>query len=150
VLRDHEHQVANGADRFSHAEAEEHVSAGRRPTRRRARESGGLDEMAVGGVCVAIMLVFVGAPVVGLVVGGVTALGWLLWRPLPPLSTTAAACALLLRGDVRGPADAGEGWADMRTPRRLHRRRRSTKVLPEQRPGPAATWWIGHRGGGQR
>jgi hypothetical protein len=96
------------------------------------------------------MLVFVGAPVVGLAVGGATALGWLLWRPLPHLSTTAAACALLLRGDVRGPADAGEGSADTRGPRRLHQRRRPTRALPTRRPGPAARWWTGHRVGGQR
>jgi hypothetical protein len=43
-------------------------------------DRGGMSALAVGGVCIAIMFVVVGAPVVGLVLGGGTALGWLLWR----------------------------------------------------------------------
>jgi hypothetical protein len=107
VLSDHVQQAATDAERCSEAEAEEPGSAGWHPARRQPGEFRGLDEMAVGGVCVAIMLIFIGATVVGLVVGGATALGWLLWRPLPHLSTTTAACALLLRGDLRGASAAG-------------------------------------------
>jgi hypothetical protein len=109
VLSDHEQQAWRETVRCFDVEAEEPVRVSGHATHRRTRESHGLDEMAVGGLCVAIMLVFIGAPVVGLVVGGVTALGWLLWRPLPHLSTTTVACALLLRGDVKGASDAGEG-----------------------------------------
>src|SRR4051794_24612418 len=45
--------------------------------RRRTPDSGGREgvyALAVGGVCIAIMFVLVGVPVVGLAVGGVTAL----------------------------------------------------------------------------
>jgi hypothetical protein len=149
VLIDHEQQAWKDAVRFFDAEAEEALPTGRHPTRRRTRESDGLDELAVGGFCVAMMLVFIGAPVVGLVVGGATALGWLLWRPLPHLSTTTAACALLLRGDVKGASDAGRGSADTPGSRPLHQRPKPTRALPKGPPGPAARWWTGRREGGQ-
>jgi hypothetical protein len=150
MLSDHEQKAGKDTVRCFDAEAEEPVRASLHPARRRRRESRGLDEMAVGGVCVAIMLVFIGAPGVGLAVGGATALGWLLFRPLPHLSTTAAACALLLRGDVRGTSDAGGGSANTPGSRRLRQRRKATRALPKRPPGPAARWWTGHREGGQR
>jgi hypothetical protein len=150
VLSDHEQQTGKDTVRYFDAEAEEPVRASRHPARRRRRESRGLDEMAVGGVCVAIMLVFIGAPGVGLAVGGATALGWLLFRPLPHLSTTAAACALLLGGDVKCVSDAGAGPADTPESRPLHQRPKPTRALPKGPPGPAARWWTGHREGGQR
>jgi hypothetical protein len=150
VLIDHEQQARKDAVWFFDAEAEKPLPTGRHPTRRRTGESRGLDEVAVGGVCVAIMLVFIGAPVVGLVVGGATALGWLLWRPLPHLSTTTTACALLLRGDVRGVSDAGGGSANTPGPRRLHPRRQPTKALPKRRPGGVPRFWTGPREGGER
>jgi hypothetical protein len=150
VLSDHEQQAWKDTVRCFDVEAEEPVRASRHPTHRRTRESHGLDELAVGGLCVAIMLVFIRAPVVGLVVGGATALGWLLWRPLPHLSTTTVACALLLRGDVKGASDAGGGSADTPGSRPLHQRPKPTRALPKGPPGPAARWWTGHREGGQR
>jgi hypothetical protein len=77
VLSDHEQQIWKDTVRFFDAESEEPVPAGRQSTRRQSQGSSGRNELAVGGACVAIMLVFVGAPVVAVVVGGATALGWL-------------------------------------------------------------------------
>jgi hypothetical protein len=150
VLSDHEQQAWKDTVRCFDAEAEEPVRASRHRTHRRTRESRGQDELAVGGACIAIMLVFVGAPVVGLAVGGATALGWLLWRFWPQVSTTATVCALPVAGDVRGPAGAGGGAADTPGSRRLHQWRKPTKALPKRRPGGVARFWTGHREGGER
>jgi hypothetical protein len=151
VLSDHEQKAAwKDAARCFDVEAEGPVRASRQPTHWRTRESHGLDELAVGGFCVGVMLVFIGAPVVGLVVGGATAFGWLLWRPLPHLSTTTAACALLLRGDVKGASDAGGRVGGLAGVPTTHQRRKPTRALPKGPPGPAARLWTGHREGGQR
>jgi hypothetical protein len=150
VLSDHEQQAWKDTVRCFDAEAEEPVRASRHPTHRRTRESRGHDELAVGCAYIAIMLIFVGAPVVGLAVGGATALGWLLWRYWPQVTTQATVCALPAGGDVREPAGAWGEPADMPGSRRLHPRRQPTKALPKRRPGGVPRFWTGPREGGER
>jgi hypothetical protein len=135
VLSDHEQQACKDGVRFFDTEADERVRAGPQPTRRRTRESRGQDELAVGGACVAIMLVFVDAPVAGLAVGGATALGWLFWRFWPLASTEATVCQRV--GAQAGvPATAPLATAD--------------QTLPKRRPGRVARSWTGRREGGER
>jgi hypothetical protein len=83
VLSGHEQKVWADIERLYGVEADEPAQAHRLLPRRQTGHSRGLDEIAIGGVCIAIMLVFVGAPVAGLGIGGATAFGWLLRRFWP-------------------------------------------------------------------
>ncbi len=73
MLSHHERQGWTDPVQCFDAEAEEPVRGNRHRTHRRTRQFQGQHDL-VAGACIAIMLVFVGAPVVGLAVGGATAL----------------------------------------------------------------------------
>jgi hypothetical protein len=136
VLIDHGKQAWKDTVRFFGAESEDSAPAGRQAIPRRTQESHGPDEMAVGAACLAIVLVVVGAPVVGFAVGGATALCWLLWRLWPRVSTTATACGPPVRGEARGP----EETPGARRPRGCRNWSTATR-----RPGLVARVW--HRAG---
>jgi len=71
--------------------------------------------VAIGGVCIAIMFVVVGAPAVGLVLGGGTALAWLLWRYWRPVGRACETACLPLAG-VRAAARTGNETRDDQSP----------------------------------
>jgi hypothetical protein len=115
VLSDHEQRVWHEIERSYADRAGELDGAGRpaaRPRTRSSRGSDGVFAVAVGGVCIALMFVLVGAPVVGLAVGGITGLGWLLWRFWPHIGQACATAWLPMAGGVEeasGPDDASPG-----------------------------------------
>jgi len=81
----------------------------------------GVSAVAVGGVCIAIMLVFVGAPVTGLVVGGVPVLAWLMWRWWRPLGKACETACLPMLGGPGGDGGTGDEQADDESRGRLLR-----------------------------
>jgi ferric-dicitrate binding protein FerR (iron transport regulator) len=83
VTTQQEQRVWDDLARLSAVEAEQPVPTGRRPERRRPRSSAGLEEIAIGGAFIGVMLVLVGGWPVGLAVGVAAALGWLLVRFRP-------------------------------------------------------------------
>jgi hypothetical protein len=112
VLSDHEQKVWDDIERFYAVEAEEPAGAGPQPPGPRKRDSRELNDIpaavAAGGY-ITFMLILFGAPVAGLAVGTATALGWLLWRYWPQLSTEDAASALPVTGEVSTQSGAAHG-----------------------------------------
>jgi hypothetical protein len=86
VLSGHEQKIWVEIEPLSAVATEERARTYRQLPRRQTGRLRGLDEMAVGGVSIAVMLVFVGAPVTGFGVGAATASGWLLIRLLPAIA----------------------------------------------------------------
>jgi uncharacterized membrane protein len=97
-----EQRIWNDLERLSAVETEP-VPAGRRPERR--RNPAGLDEIAIGGVVIAVMLVVVGAWPVGLALGVAVALGWLMLRYGARSRSQDETDALPIAGQIQ--ADAG-------------------------------------------
>jgi hypothetical protein len=100
VFSDNEQKILDDIERIRAVEGDKAAGAVMQRSRQRTRDSRALDEMTVGGFCIAIMLVFVGAPVAGLTVGGVTAVGWLLWQSWPHSRGGNAASASQVIGKV--------------------------------------------------
>src|SRR5687767_8794019 len=84
VLSGHEQKIWAEIEPLSAVATEEPARTYWQLPRRQTGRLRGLDEMAVGGVSIAVMLVFVGAPVTGF--GAATASGWLLIRLLPAIA----------------------------------------------------------------
>jgi hypothetical protein len=116
--------VWDDIQRFYDAEAEEPARAGQCPAGRWEPDAPGVDEMpawAVAGVWVTVCLVLFGAPAAGLGVGGLTAVGWALWRWWPQLIGAGTEAAPPADGEAEGPGRGAAGSART-SPRRRFRR----------------------------
>jgi hypothetical protein len=99
MLNDHEQRVWDDIERFW---AEDAVEPPRsvpvaRPAPRTLADPALL---VVAGVSIVIILVLVGAPVVGVAVGVAAALGWWLWHYWPRLGELGSATAWPVFGEV--------------------------------------------------
>jgi hypothetical protein len=99
VSTQQEQKVWADLERLSAVEAAQPVPAGTHPKRRR-RSPAGLDEIAVGGVFIAIMLVLVGWWAAGLAVAVAAAFGWVVVRSRPRSPGLDEANALPLAGKI--------------------------------------------------
>jgi len=123
VLSDHERRTWNEIERCYAAEAEERAR-GRRPAppwTHGRRAGAGVPAVAVGGVSIAVMFLLVGAPEVAVVIGGASALGWLLWRCWWPLGRAWVATYLPVAGgfgEAGGTGRVREDDASSGRPRR--------------------------------
>jgi hypothetical protein len=105
VLIDQEQRTWYESERFSAAEAGGRLRGVRQPARPWTRHAGGgegVSAVAVGGVGIAVMFLLVGEPVVASVIGGASALGWLLWRYWRQLGVACATTCLPMLGEVGG------------------------------------------------
>jgi hypothetical protein len=117
VLSDHERRIWNDIQRLY--DVEQPGGTGRGGP---ARDAAGLEDMpavVAAGCWITIMLVLFGAVMAGLAVGGVTALGWLLWRYWRQLTGADPTAASPGRGAVGATGGGTRASAD--APRRRPR-----------------------------
>jgi hypothetical protein len=117
VLSSHEQRAWDDIERLFDVEAEEPPRTGRPATRHPDWDVRGPEELpaaTVAGIWSAILLILLGAPVAGLVVAGVTALGWVLWRYWPRLTRFGSTSAVPV--DSQSGDGGGETGGSTATP----------------------------------
>ncbi|WP_448624351.1 hypothetical protein [Geodermatophilus sp. URMC 64] len=122
MLSDQEQRAWKEIERSYAAEAGERDGTGGQPWTRRSRGGDGVRALAIGGVCIAIMFVLVGAPVAGLGIGAAAALGWLLWRYWPELGRACTTTCLPMVGGLPETGGTGQEPGDDASPGRPRRR----------------------------
>jgi hypothetical protein len=103
VLNDQEQRSWNEIERSYAAGPDTRAPGGGQPAPARGgdrRGSEGVLALAVGAVGLAIMSVFVGAPVAGLVIVAAPALGWVLWRYWRDIGDACATAVVPMGGWV--------------------------------------------------